>query len=165
MYKLCFLCFVVLCNPLFFNCFGQHKGVQLPSAINIQNPQIGQVNIVLGIYSSEGSGRFRPDSYKVLDSLSEVIKAMTNCVFQIEMHTDCRADSTYNIIISQRFVDSAVAYIERKINSKRVIALGMGEREPLNNCICEGDQVVFCTEEEHQQNRRMQIRIIGRVAK
>lgn len=127
----------------------------------MDNPQIGQFNVVAGIDQGHlGHRPFRPDSYQILDSIASIIDSMNTCVFQIEFHTDCRADSDYNLAYTQRLADSAVAFIERKIHSGRVIAIGKGENEPINNCNCSGDRSSFCREEEIQENRRMQIRII-----
>jgi outer membrane protein OmpA-like peptidoglycan-associated protein len=38
-------------------------------------------------------------------------------------------------------------------------AAGYGETMLVNNCKCEGDFIVPCTEEKHQENRRTEFKI------
>ena len=65
-----------------------------------------------------------------------------------------------NMGLSKRRASSAVLYLEKAgINRKRLIAVGYGESRPVNKCECEGRHIVACTEEEHQMNRRTEIKI------
>jgi len=107
----------------------------------------------------------RPTDAMLLDSFVSIIKKYPDYLFSIEEHTDCRSDSLYNRTVSQRYSDSfRVFIISRGIDSSRIKAIGKGEDELLiTKCKCEeSDIYAICTEQEHQQNRRIVLRIIGK---
>jgi hypothetical protein len=82
---------------------------------------------------------------------------------ELGSHTDCRSSYEYNIGLSQRRADSAIAYIidHGNINPFRLEARGYGESQLVNHCECEDGKVVPCTEEEHQQNRRTTVKVVN----
>ena len=103
----------------------------------------------------------RPDAAKELDNLVRIMK--TNPTLEIELgsHTDCRSGAPYNMILSARRARAAVDYIVGKgIKLKRIMAAGYGEIRILNNCICEPQNESPCTDEQHQQNRRTEVKVI-----
>jgi peptidoglycan-associated lipoprotein len=116
-----------------------------------------------GILYDLNRAEIRPDAAKVLDSLVITLKHYPKIRIELGSHTDCRADSLYNMDLSQRRADSAVAYIIRQgIDSARLTAKGYGESLLANDCQCEGSYVKRqCTEEEHQMNRRTTVRVVA----
>lgn len=90
--------------------------------------------------------------------LDKVIALMSqNPEMKIELgaHTDNRGSDAYNLKLSQRRADAAVAYIVSKgIDAARIKAVGYGKSQLIKNCI-------ECTEEEHSANRRTEINIPG----
>ncbi|HHG86212.1 MAG TPA: hypothetical protein ENJ82_15790 [Bacteroidetes bacterium] len=75
---------------------------------------------------------------------------------ELGSHTDSRGGDQYNMSLSQRRSDAAVAYIlSRGIETKRVTAQGFGESQLVNKCRNDAP----CTEEEHAGNRRTEIRV------
>lgn len=108
----------------------------------------------------------RPTDAMLLDSFVSIIKKYPNYLFSIEEHTDCRSDSLYNRTVSQRYSDSFRVYIiSRGVDGSRIKAIGKGEDELLiTKCKCDkSDIYAICTESEHQQNRRIVFRIIGKL--
>lgn len=105
----------------------------------------------------------RPDAAKVLDSfIDNVLVRFPRIVIELGSHTDCRATYDYNMKLSQRRADSAVAYlINNGIMKERMFARGYGESKLVNKCACEGVEIVPCSEAEHQQNRRTTVRIVN----
>ena len=78
-------------------------------------------------------------------------------VIELSSHTDSRASDSYNLNLSKKRAESAVAYIISKgISKKRIIAKGYGETRPINKCT----NGVQCSEEDFQQNRRTEFAII-----
>jgi len=76
----------------------------------------------------------------------------------IEMmsHTDSRGKNAYNRDLSQRRAISARQYLIRKgIAASRITAKGYGESATINGCI----DGVDCNEDEHQRNRRTEIKV------
>jgi peptidoglycan-associated lipoprotein len=76
---------------------------------------------------------------------------------ELSSHTDSRADDHYNDVLSQKRADAAVNYIiSHGISSSRITAKGYGERQLVNRCA----NGVACSEEEHQQNRRTEFKVV-----
>lgn len=119
---------------------------------------------VEGIYYDLDKADLRPRSREILDSLALTLKRYGKIRIELGSHTDCRADSLYNINLSQRRADSAVArLIWNGIDSARIIARGYGENAlAIPKCKCEltdpGNKI--CSEEEHQLNRRTTVKIL-----
>ena len=118
--------------------------------------------ILKNIYYDLDKANIRPDAAKELDKLVDLLKKYPNIKIEFGSHTDCRASIAYNLGLSKRRAESAVYYLEKNgISRKRLIAIGYGESKPVNKCVCEGDHIVACTEEEHQLNRRTEVKIIS----
>jgi peptidoglycan-associated lipoprotein len=93
----------------------------------------------------------------VLDELYALLLEFATMKIELSSHTDCRATTEYNQDLSQRRAESAVEYLVSKgINKSRMDAVGYGESKLLNHC----SDGVNCSEEEHQQNRRTEFKII-----
>ena len=76
---------------------------------------------------------------------------------QIEVvaHADCRGTNDYNKDLSQRRANATLRYIQARITKPdRVKGKGLGESKPVNGCACEGSTASYCSESEHQKNRR-----------
>jgi outer membrane protein OmpA-like peptidoglycan-associated protein len=92
--------------------------------------------------------------------LDKLVKYMKSNDLKVELssHTDSRGEDVYNEWLSQQRSNSCVNYIISKgISSTRIIAKGYGEYRLKNRCA----NTVECTEEEHQQNRRTELRILN----
>ena len=118
-----------------------------------------------GIYYDLDKADLRPASRLILDTLVMTLNKYPNVRIELGSHTDCRADSAYNINLSQRRADSAVAYIISKgIDSLRIVSRGYGENQLVNGCACEGPNEAVqgrkCSEEEHQLNRRTTVKFL-----
>lgn len=73
--------------------------------------------------------------------------------FEISGHTDSRGDDKYNQKLSQKraeFVRNLL--IKRGVDANSLVAVGKGELEPI---IANAE-----TEEQHEQNRRVELSII-----
>lgn len=98
-----------------------------------------------------------PESMLILDRLASVLAANPNVVVELSAHTDSRGTDSYNLKLSQKRAESSVNYLIAKgIDSDRLIARGYGETKLKNHCT----NGVKCSEEEHQENRRVEIRAI-----
>lgn len=118
---------------------------------------IPKVIILRGILYDLDKADLRPESTKILDSLTSVLNESPNITIELSSHTDARADSAYNLDLSQRRAQSVVDYlISKGIEPDRLVAKGYGESKLLNNCT----DGVECTEDEHQLNRRTEFRIL-----
>ena len=77
--------------------------------------------------------------------------------FEFGAHTDSRGSKESNQTLSQQRAQSSVNYINSKgISADRINAKGYGESKLKNHC-ADG---VSCSEEEHQANRRGEIKVV-----
>lgn len=94
----------------------------------------------------------RADAAKELDKLVVTMQDNPEISIELSSHTDIRADHDYNMDLSQRRANSAVAYIISKgIEANRIAAKGYGETRLI--------VANAKTEEEHQINRRTEFRV------
>jgi len=99
----------------------------------------------------------RPDAALILDNVVSVMNTNPSLRIELSSHTDSRGNDDYNLKLSQRRADAAVNYLVSKgISRSRLVAKGYGETRLLNHC----GNGVNCSEEQHQENRRTEIKII-----
>ncbi|MFN8353379.1 MAG: OmpA family protein [Spirosomataceae bacterium] len=120
--------------------------------------QLDQVFRIENIYYDYNQSYIRPDAAKELDKLVVILKDNPGISVELGSHTDSRSSTEYNQQLSQKRAEAAVAYIiEHGIPSSRITAKGYGESKLINRC----KDGVKCSEAEHQQNRRTEVRITG----
>ncbi|MCO5252868.1 MAG: OmpA family protein [Bacteroidetes bacterium] len=110
------------------------------------NPQLDFAK-VLPIFYDLDKANIKPAAAKVLsDSLLPLLLKYPKIRIELGSHTDCRSSYAYNISLSQRRADSAVSYLIGKgIDPRRIIAKGYGESQLINDCACEGRDIVANT--------------------
>ena len=147
-------------EPKFVTTVGLEQSAEFIKDFCLKN-QCNDV-FVLPIYYGLDSAFLRNESKKVLDGLIATLKKYPKMSVELGSHTDCRASYEYNRDLSQRRADSAVNYILKSgINPFRLEARGYGESQLTNECECEGAEVVPCTEEKHQENRRTTVKVVN----
>ncbi|MEQ8531099.1 MAG: OmpA family protein, partial [Imperialibacter sp.] len=76
---------------------------------------------------------------------------------ELGSHTDSRGSASYNLSLSQKRAESAAKFlILQGVAANRIVPKGYGESKVLNGC---GDGVA-CSADEHQENRRTEIKIL-----
>lgn len=99
----------------------------------------------------------REDAKPELNRLVQFMKDNAEVHVELSSHTDSRGSDAYNMKLSQRRAQSAVDYIiSQGIAKSRLIAKGYGESKLLNGC----SNGVKCSEEEHQLNRRTEMKVV-----
>ena len=99
----------------------------------------------------------REASEKELDKLVQYMKERPELVVELSSHTDCRGTDSYNEVLSQNRAQSCVDYIITKgISKDHILAKGYGEKQLTNKC----SDGVSCTDDEHQANRRTELRFV-----
>lgn len=117
----------------------------------------GDVIKIDNIYYDLNKSTIRPDAAVELDKVVALMAKYPAMKIEMRSHTDSRATAKYNNTLSTSRAKAAVAYLKKKgISAKRMVAKGYGESELLNKC----KDGVNCSEEEHQQNRRTEIKIL-----
>lgn len=117
----------------------------------------GDVVRIDNIYYNLNKATIRPDAAIELNKLVELMNRYPAMRIELRSHTDSRAKANYNLSLSDKRAKGVVRYLRMKgVAAKRMEAKGYGETELVNKC-ADG---VTCTEEEHQQNRRTEIKIL-----
>lgn len=119
---------------------------------------IGKTFVIRNIYYDLNRATIRDDAKEEMDRLVEFMKDNPGVKIELSAHTDSRGPDNYNLHLSEARATSAVVYLRlHGIAVNRMVAKGYGETRLLNKC----GNGVDCSEEEHQFNRRTEIKIIG----
>jgi outer membrane protein OmpA-like peptidoglycan-associated protein len=124
-----------------------------PADALFEKNEIGQL-IELNIRYDVSKSTIRADAARELDKLVTFLKKNKNVKVELGSHTDTRGSEEANHSLSQKRAEAAVRYIVAKgISHTRLIPIGYGESSPkVSNA---------STEEEHQENRRTTVKIVG----
>lgn len=140
---------------------GISGSAELHKTLALQKVNKGVAIKLENIYFDVDKSYIRPDAAKELDKLVKIMNDNPGLEIELSSHTDCRATYAYNMALSKMRALSAVQYLASQgIDRGRMISAGYGESRLVNKCACEGNKVVPCTEEEHQQNRRTEFKIL-----
>ncbi|MGI9550973.1 MAG: OmpA family protein [Aurantibacter sp.] len=91
------------------------------------------------------------EAKKVLEGLAKILKSNQGVELQITAHADSRGSDKYNLWLSERRVKRTIDFLVKQgIAAERLTGSGLGEKQLTNHC----DDNVYCSEEEHQANRR-----------
>jgi outer membrane protein OmpA-like peptidoglycan-associated protein len=113
------------------------------------------------IYFDLGKFNIRKDAAIELDKVVKVMNDYPKMEVELGSHTDCRASAVFNEKLSDNRAKASAEYIKKSItNPERISSKGYGESKLKNGCACEGAVKSTCTEEEHQQNRRIEVIIL-----
>lgn len=108
------------------------------------------------IFYDLNKSTLRPESMASLDRLGDFL-LKNNLKIELSAHTDSRGSASYNERLSQARAQSCVDYLLKiGIPSSNIKAKGYGETELVNRC----RDGVTCSEEEHQENRRTEVKIL-----
>ncbi len=117
-------------------------------------------NVVLqNIYYDYNSANLRLESKRELEKLANVLQNNPSLIVELGSHTDSRGSEEANLQLSKWRAQAAVDYIAGlgKVSVGRMKAKGYGESRLVNRC-ADG---VLCSDKEHEQNRRTELRIIS----
>lgn len=117
----------------------------------------GATIVLENIYYDFDKSDIRKGSTRELEELRQMMMTYPSMEIEMVAHTDARGSARYNQDLSQRRAESARQYLlARGVEARRVKAIGMGELQLRNRC----KDGVKCKEEEHQYNRRSEVRVI-----
>jgi len=120
--------------------------------------ELNKAFVLDNIYYDLNSWTILPSAQVELSKLVAIMKENPAIKVELGSHTDSRSSDQYNLSLSQRRSESAVAYIvSNGIPKERITAKGYGESKLLNRC----SNGVECNEEDHAKNRRTEFKIIG----
>jgi outer membrane protein OmpA-like peptidoglycan-associated protein len=124
---------------------------------NKKAPEIGDIIALPIVYHDYDRYEIRSADVSGLDSLVRLMQKHPSLEIELGSHTDSRGPAEYNMELSQRRANTAVGYlISKGIEEHRVKAKGYGESRLINHC----SNGARCSEKEHQENRRTEVKII-----
>jgi len=114
--------------------------------------------VLENIYYEFGKAHIRPDAAKELDKLVQLLIDNPEIKIELSSHTDSVDTESYNLDLSQRRANSAVAYMrERGIAPDRMVPKGYGESKPIaRNTNPDGSD----NPDGRQKNRRTEFKIL-----
>lgn len=113
--------------------------------------------VLKDIYYDYNKWDIRSDAALVLDNLVTTLRENPAVKIELSSHTDSRGGDAFNMTLSRKRAEAAVHYlVSRGIAADRLKAKGYGESRLLNDC---GNDVP-CSEEQHQLNRRTEIKVL-----
>jgi len=100
----------------------------------------------------------REDAKVILGQLVKTLRDNPKIRIELSSHTDIRGTAKYNLTLSQKRAQAVVDFlVENGIARDRLVAKGYGSTKLLNHCA----KGVKCSDAEHEQNRRTEVKIIA----
>jgi outer membrane protein OmpA-like peptidoglycan-associated protein/tetratricopeptide (TPR) repeat protein len=119
----------------------------------------GEGFILNNIYYDLNKSDIRPDAAIELNKLADILREHPSIRIEVGSHTDARAPSAYNLSLSNKRAASAVNFlVKHGVARNRLVPKGYGDTQLLNQC-SKGE---YCSEADHQVNRRTEIHILSR---
>jgi len=135
-----------------------HQMGTLLANIELEKARLDKRIQIQNIYYDYDKWDIRPDAAERLDQVVTLMQDNPGLSVELGSHTDSRGGDAYNLQLSQKRAESAVAYIVANgVPAPRISAKGYGETQLVNRC----RNGVSCDEAAHQQNRRTELRITG----
>lgn len=132
--------------------------LQAEQPLLLEKLKVSQKFIYDQIFFDRDSFNIRPDAAQELDKIVRFIKSHPGISVELSSHTDARGTNMYNEALSLKRAESSRVYIvSQGIDPEIITAKGYGEYMLTNDCV----DYAPCSEEEHQQNRRTEIKITG----
>ena len=148
---------------------GKTDDINIPASDNFSDSSIvrniyldkitvGKTYRLDNIYYDFDKWEIREDAKEELGNLIRILKENPTMKIELYSHTDSRGSDPYNLKLSDKRAKSAIAYlVESGIDINRLEGIGFGEEKLLNECA----NGMECTEEQHQENRRTEFKIIA----
>jgi len=130
----------------------QQNEIRIPVTLTLNKIIVNKAIEVKDIFYDYDKFNIRPDAAVRLDTLVQTLLDNPKINIELSSHTDQRGKDAYNLKLSQRRAEAAVAYIVSKgVSQSRITAKGYGETRPIVKDAK--------TEEEYQRNRRTEFKV------
>lgn len=136
------------------------KGFEGPITLDfpLEKLQVNKSIAIDNLYYDVNSADIQTQSISTIDRLVEFMEMNPTVKIELSSHTDSRGSGDYNMKLSQQRADRVTMYLFFEgIDEDRIVAKGYGETRLVNHC----SDAMECPEEEHQKNRRTEIKIIS----
>lgn len=118
----------------------------------------GDIIRIDNIYYDLNKYNIRADAATELDKLALLFNEYPDMRVELRSHTDSRSSATFNMSLSTNRAQAVLDYLgTHGVVPSRMRASGYGETLPVNGC----KDGVKCSEQEYQQNRRTEFRVLS----
>lgn len=116
----------------------------------------GSVFILDKIFYEYNKATLNQGAVRHLQTLLDWMNTYPEMEVDLVAHTDVRGDASLNQILTDERAKNAKTFLVAKgIDERRINAIGKGETQVRNHCT----ESAECSDEEHQQNNRLEIKI------
>ena len=139
------------------NDFNRNTTLFIKLEICMEKADCGQAIQLNNIHYDLDKYFIRESAKPELNRLVQFMKDNPSISIEVSSHTDSRGSDEYNITLSTNRANAAVAYVASQgVAKSRITGVGYGESRLLNHC----SDNVNCTKEEHQVNRRTEMKVV-----
>ncbi|NMM47118.1 OmpA family protein [Marinigracilibium pacificum] len=118
----------------------------------LKSSRQGEILRMEKLLFQRGRANILPESYPELETLLQMMDSYPEMVIQLEGHTDTRGVESKNLELSRERVEEVKSYLVKNgINKNRIKTKAFGGTQPIST---------ENTEEAHQLNRRVEVRIL-----
>lgn len=112
---------------------------------------------VVPIHYASGSAALTAESKRLIDKhILSILRSDSSSTIEIGSHTDSQGGADFNQNLSEKRAKGVVDYlISKGVKSDRLIAIGYGESQLLNDC----DDSKPCSGSQHAKNRRTEFKV------
>lgn len=126
--------------------------------IELKQFKVGNKIVLKNIFFDLDKATLRPESTAELNRLIKLMTDVPSLRIELGGHTDSRGSDTYNQQLSEKRAKAVVDYLTANgIDAKRLEWAGYGETQLVNGC----SNGVQCSDEQHQENRRTEFKVLS----
>lgn len=141
---------------------GKRKSHTFVDTLEVVKIDLNKAVVLKNIRFNRKDEIITDETAKALDSLAYVMKQNPEIEVEILSHTDSRGSFTDNLTLTKRRADLIRDYLMKQgIGIARLMPLGYGEGKLLNQC----RDGIFCIEEDHAVNNRIEIKVTSTSSK
>lgn len=113
------------------------------------------------IFFQFNSSNVSRKSEETLDKLAQYLSKNPQLSVQINSHADCRGGDQYNQVLTIKRAQSTALYLAGKgVYLGKMSLKGYGDTKPINECDCNSENFLECSEDDYLQNRRTEFKFI-----
>lgn len=144
---------LVKCKPYTSSIYTENVPISRDSLAEFKKENNKVLININSIYFDKDEYNIREDAAIELEKIYQILLKYPKIKISIGAHTDSRASDEYNLMLSENRAKSTMQWLlNKQIDTSRISGKGFGETQLINNC-SNGKK---CTEDEHQQNRRIE---------
>ena len=134
-----------------------NKGI-IKKDFTLKQKGIGKIYRLAGFHFDVNEYEITKKQAEALIEAVEIINSNPDYKFEVACFSDARGDDEYNLNLTKVRAQSIVNFLieEHNIMPERIVSKGYGETRLINECA----NGVYCTTEKHEENRRIELRII-----